>query len=310
VDRRTATGLMLAVAAYASWGLLSPVAKHLLDDFEPMGLNAVRFALATLVALPWLGRRGLREGLALLKRPEILWLNFLANLSLSLFIFSLVRLPPTFSTLGFYSAPLWTAALAHFALKEHAGRWFVPAFVGLLGGGYLALFGLGLPGPGFNGWRMTMAVGSAIVWAVYTVQLRKYAPGIGLKPLMGSGFVFGTIFYAASALIMEGPPRLVGHGLDTWGWLGVHVLFPTLLAFILFNAALQRAPAGQVNILIALELAFTVLFSFLLFGDRFTFAQLTGLAIALSAVSAYLWVQDREARGLANPAASPQQPAP
>ncbi|MEK6976182.1 MAG: DMT family transporter [Candidatus Thermoplasmatota archaeon] len=291
MDRRQVTGLAFAFAAFASWGLLSPVSKRLLDDFEPLGANAVRFALATLLLLPWLGRTGLRDAVRLLRRREVLWFNLLANVSLTLFLFSLVRLEPTFSTLGFYSAPLWTALLAAVVLKERMGPWFAPAAAGLLAGGYLTLFGPHLPGPGFESFGMALALGSAVIWAWYAVELRRHAPSIPLKPLMGANFLFGTAWYYGLAVALEGWPNLMDQSAQTWGWVAVHVAFPTLASFILFNAALQRAPAGPVNILIAMELAFTVLFSWLLFGEDFTTWQLAGLGLALASVSGYLWSQ-------------------
>lgn len=297
MDRRQLTGLAFAFLAFASWGLLSPVSKRLLDDFEPLGANAVRFAAATLLLVPFLGHAGLRDSVRLLRRPEVLWFNLLANVSLTLFLFSLVRLEPTFSTLGFYSAPLWTALLASAVLKERMGPWFAPAAVGLLAGGYLTLFGPHAPGPGFEAVGMALALGSAVVWAWYAVELRRHAPAIPLKSLMGAGFLFGTVWYYGLAVALEGWPNVTHQSLATWGWVAVHVAFPTLASFILFNAAMQRAPAGQVNILIAMELAFTVVFAWLLFGEDFTGWQLAGLGLALASVSGYLWSQWKRSPG-------------
>lgn len=291
--RRSTTGLALAFAAFAAWGFLSPVSKRLLEDFEPLGLNAVRFGLATLAVLPFLGRGGVRASLRTLAQRNVLWVNLLANGSLTLFLYSLVLLRPAFATLGFYTAPLFTAALAAVVLKERTGPWFPPAVALLLAGGYLALFGFAPPGPGLSAPGMALALGSAVVWAWYTVALRRHAPDIPLRPLMGASFLFGTAYYTALALAFEGPPRLDGHGADTWGWLALQVALPTLAAFVLFNAALQRAPASQVNILVAAELGFTVLFSWLLFGETYGPAQLAGLVLTLLAVSGYLWVRGR-----------------
>ena len=291
MDRRQRTGLLLAFLAFASWGLLSPVSKRLLEDFTPLGVNAVRFAAATLVLLPWLGRAGLRDSLRLLRRKEILWVNLLANGSLTFFLYSLVVLEPTFSTLGFYTAPLFTALLAALVLKERLGPWFVPGAAGLMAGGYLTLFGPAAPGPGFNAFGFVLALLSAAVWAWYAVDLRRLAKDVPFKPLMGAAFLFGTAYYYGLAVLVDGPPNVLHQSAATWGWVAVHVAFPTLAAFMLFNAALQRAPAGPVNILVAMELAFTVLFAWLLFGEDFTGWQLLGLAIALGSVSGYLWTQ-------------------
>jgi drug/metabolite transporter (DMT)-like permease len=290
--RRSTQGLLLAFAAFASWGLLSPVSKRLLEDFEPMTLNAVRFVLATAAILPWLGWSGLRDSVRTLARRQVMWVNLLANASLTLFLYSLVHLRPAFSTLGFYTAPLFTAGLAAVVLKERVGPWFAPAVLLLLAGGYLTLFGLAGP-TGFNALGMGLALASAVLWAWYTVELRRHAPSIPLKPLMGASYLFGTIYYCSLALVLEGAPDLADLEAATWGWLALQVAFPTLAAFILFSAALQRAPASQVNILIAAELGFTVVFSALLFGETYTPWQLAGLGVTLAAVSGYLWIQGR-----------------
>lgn len=294
--RRATQGLLLAFAAFASWGFLSPVSKRLLEDFEPLGLNAVRMLLATVAVLPWLGPAGIRDSLRTLARREVLWVNLLANVSLTLFLYSLVDLRPAFSTLGFYTAPIFTAALAAAVLKERVGPWFAPAVALLMAGGYLTLFGAAAPGEGFAFAGMGLALGSAVFWAWYTVDLRRHAPSIPLKPLMGASFLFGTLYYYALAVALEGWPRLLGREAATYGWLAVQVAFPTLAAFILFNAALQRAPASQVNILIAAELGFTVVFSALLFGETYSPWQLAGLGLTLAAVSGYLWIQGRGPR--------------
>jgi drug/metabolite transporter (DMT)-like permease len=286
----------MAFTAFACWGFLSPISKRLLQDFGPLQLNTVRFLLATIAVLPWLRWSGVKDSLRILARREVLWFSLLANASLAVFIASLVTLRPAFSTLGFYTAPLWTAAFAAVALKERVGIWFAPAVAGILVGGYLALFGWAAPGAGFSALGMALALLSAVFWAWYSVELRRHAPHIELKPLMGASFLFGTLFFGALAVVShEGLPDMTRLSMPTWGWLGVQLLFPTLASFILFNAALQRAPASQVNILVAAELGFTILFSWLLFGERYSAAQLAGLGLVLVAVSGYLWSQGRTA---------------
>jgi drug/metabolite transporter (DMT)-like permease len=131
------------------------------------------------------------------------------------------------------------------------------------------------------------------VWGFYTVALRKSAPDLPLKPLMGASFIFGAVYYYVIALVVEGPPNILHQAPQTWGWILLHVLFPSLLAFVCFNAALQRAPASLVNILVGAELAFTVLFSWLLFGIALAPDQLGGLAVVLVSVTAYLWMHSR-----------------
>lgn len=305
--KRERLGLLLAFIAFASWGLLSPVGKHFLETgaYGPLGLNLVRFALATLLLLLVVGPRAVKEGLRLLLRRDILLTQALANLSLTLFLYSMDLLDePTFATLGFFAAPLLTAVLAQLRLGEPMGPWFAPAALLFVVGGYLALFGLAPPPPGFGALGMGLAVASALVWALFAVELRRAAPAIPLKPLLVASFVAGTVWYAVPTFLFEGIPDLVHQTASSWAWMALYVAVPTLASFVLFSASLRLAPAGAVNILVGAELAFTALFSALLFGEPFTAAKLAGLAVVLASVSGYLWLRTKTPPG-PEPARSP-----
>jgi drug/metabolite transporter (DMT)-like permease len=213
-----------------------------------------------------------------------------------MFLYSLALLPEaTPATLGFYTAPLWTAALAHFILRERVGLWFLPASAGLLIGGYLTLFGWRTPPTDYSVLGLALAIGSGLVWAIYSVALRKSAPGLPLKPFMGACFILGAVWFAVLALVLEGPPAVLHQTTGSWLRMAVYVAIPTLASFILFNAAMQRAPASTVNLLVGAELGFTAIFAYLLNHDPFTAAQVGGLALVLVSVTFYLWIQGRRA---------------
>jgi drug/metabolite transporter (DMT)-like permease len=291
-------GLLLGFLAYASWGLLAPVGKHLIDDgaWQPLGLNAVRFALATVPVLLFLGIRGTRDSLKLLAKPRILVPNVLANLSLTFFLYSLPAVAePTHATLGFFAAPLLTVLLAALVLRERLGVSFAPAAVGFVAGGYLALFGLRLPDD-LHAAGLVLAVLSAALWAAYAVMLRRAAPDTPVRPLVGAAFLAGTAWFGILALVIEGVPRLDVPA-SAWGWMALYVAVPTLASFAFFNASLRLAPAGEVNLLVGAELAFTALFSAALFGERFDAWQLGGLALVLASVTLYLYDRERRAQG-------------
>ena len=296
-----ARGLLYAFLAYASWGLLSPLGKEMLAWFTPMWLNAVRFLIATAVLLPALGPRAAHGSLRACMSWPVLSANLLANLSLTLFALSLPLLPATYATLGFYTAPLWTAALAAWLLRERVGPSFGWAVAGMLAGGYLALFGLAAPAA-VSPLGMGLAVGSAILWGLYSVQLRKAAADTPLKELMGASFLIGSAWFLLAALLGEGWPAPVA-GAEPWGWMALYVAVPSLASFLFFNAALKHAPAGEANLFVGAELGFTALFA-ALFGERLGAVQVAGLVVVLAMVSAYLWLEARRA------ARAPPRPAP
>lgn len=280
----------MAFAAYFAWGLLAPVGKILLEDLQPMSLNAVRMVLATAMLIPLVPRHLVREGIAYLRRPHIVILALIGGgIDFTIYLYALDLVDATFAALGFYTAPLWTAVLARLWLGERVGWSFGPAVATLLIGGWLALFGLdAAPVEGFHAWGMVLAVLSGAGWAVYSAGLRRWAPELRLRPLLVASFIVGTVYFVVLGWILEGPPPLRALGAAQWGWLLLYAAVPTTLSMFLFNAALQRAPAGYVNLLVGLELAGTVFFSWWLLGDTFSLAQLVGLALALLAVTAYL----------------------
>jgi probable blue pigment (indigoidine) exporter len=299
-----AQGLLFAFLAYASWGLLSPLGKELLAWFTPMWLNAVRFLIATALLLVALGPRAAHGSLLAALRWPVLSANLLANLSLTLFALSLPLLPATHATLGFYTAPLWTAALAAGLLGERVGPAFGWAVAGMLAGGYLTLFGLAGPGA-VDGLGMALAVGSAVVWGLYSVRLRQAAAATPLKHLMGASFLLGSAWFLAAALLAEGLPAPVRDA-GAWSWMALYVAVPSLASFLLFNAALKHAPAGDVNLFVGAELGFTAIFA-ALFGERLGPAQVAGLVLVLGSVTAYLLLEARRA-GLAARATLPPPP--
>jgi DME family drug/metabolite transporter len=293
--RREPAGLFMAVVAFSAWGLLTPIGKILLAELEPMTLNALRMLIATALLALYVPPSVWKVGLQYLRRKDIVLLALLGGgLDFTVYLYALTRVDATFATLGFYTAPLWTALLARARLGEKLGVAFVPAIVLLFAGGWLAMFGgLRPDAAGFDVWGMTLAVLAGLGWAVYAVGLRAVAPDLRLRPLMVCSFIVSTVYFVVLALIIEGPGDVTAITKPTWGWLILHAALPTTLAMLLFNGSLQRAPAGHVNILVGVELAATALFAWLLLGDTFTPIQITGLGVALASVSWYLWTRIR-----------------
>ncbi len=287
---RQAQGFVLAAMAYAAWGLLGPVGKKLLVDFEPMTLNAVRSVIALVVLLAVAGRPARAAAWQLMREPPIVILVLLGyGLSFTFYLYSLERLTPVLATIAFYSAPLWTALIARRRLGERVGAWFLPAFALLGVGTYLASTGTG----GSAALRDLSIVGlvlaflSAVTWADYTVRLRQHGGNVAIMPMLLASFAVSSVYFVILALVAEGVPDLAAVPAPAWGWMALHVALPTTAAFALFSAALQRAPAGPVNLLVGLELLATAAWSAALLGDRYDIVQLAGLALVLVSITAY-----------------------
>ena len=292
----TRRGVAFAIAAFTAWGLLSPGNEILLRQVTPLWLQASRALLATVLLLVWWGPERLRGGWNVLRQGNMFRALLLGTfLSFGLFVFAQTRIPAAYTTLGFYTAPLWTAILARPLLGERVGWSFGPAVGLLLLGGWMALTGAGdVPPPDLFG--MALAIGSGAAWGAYAVLLRRDAEDIGWRELLVASMVLGVIGFTAAALLFEPLPDITAWTDTTWTWTVIQAVIPTVLALGLFQRALRLAPAGTVNILVAFELAATVFFVWLLLDFTFGPAELAGVALCLVAVSGYLWLRARDRR--------------
>lgn len=292
----TRRGVAFAIAAFCAWGLLSPGNEILLRQVTPLWLQSVRALLATVLLLVWWGPERLRGGWNLLRQGNMFRALLLGTfLSFGLFVFAQTRIPAAYTTLGFYTAPLWTAILARPLLGERVGWAFGPAVALLLLGGWMALTGAGdVPPPDLFG--MTLAIGSGAAWGAYAVLLRRDAGDVGWRELLVASMVLGVIGFTAAALLFEPLPDLSAWNDTTWTWTVIQAVIPTVLALGLFQRALRLAPAGTVNILVAFELAATVFFVWWLLDFTFGPVELAGVALCLVAVSGYLWLRARDRR--------------
>lgn len=295
--RGVAAGLLFAFLGYGLWGLLSPLLKLLLVDFTPLWLNALRTLVSALLLMALIGPRRSLAGWRLLAHKDVLAIGLTGGgLTFLLFQLSLVHQGATYTTLGFYTSPVWTAILARMVLGERMGRSFPPTLIALAAGAWLALFGLGgeaAGGPHPAG--MALAVASGMGWAVYAILLRRAGP-VPLRPLVLASFLVAAAFFLVLALLFEPLPDLQAVPAASWGWFAVLVAGPSIASVLLFSAALQRAPAGLVNVLVGVELAGTVLFAALLLGERHDAVRLLGIGCVLVAVSAYVWLRSRPRR--------------
>ena len=286
-------GLLLAAAAYGCWSLLSPGNAILLREFDPMWLQAIRGVLAAAVLAPLLRLGDWRVVASFSGRPDVLLLAVAGNgVSFTFFVLAQTRIPATFTTLGFYTAPVWTALLAWMVLREPVGRTFGVTVAALLVGGWLALGRPGVDGGSIDALGMMLAVGSGVAWAVYSVLLRKHET-LPFLPLLWFSLAVGAAWFLLGALAFEPLPAWSAVSGGGWLWTGIQVAVPTLAALGLFQASLRHAPAARVNVLVGIELGGTALVSWLLLGHALDAVQGAGLTLVLLAVSAYLWLRAR-----------------
>jgi O-acetylserine/cysteine efflux transporter len=227
------------------WGVNFTVISIGLEDLPPLLFSALRFTVAT---LPWVFFVG---------RPEAGWRLILAvgvSLGLlkftALFIGIAIGLPAGLASLTLQSQVFFTVLFAAVAFGERpAVRHLVGMVIAFTGIGLIAL-DLGAVGVMSGGlWGLALCVLAAAFWGVANLFMKRAATGNMLNLIVWVSLVPPVPLFAAS-LAVDGPEtvRTALAGLD---WVSVGAVLyisygATLLGFGLWGRLLGRYPAGVV----------------------------------------------------------------
>jgi len=296
--------LVLATAFWAGNFVFGAAA---LDSTDPMSLTWIRWALAVVPLLvvaqvvekpDW--RRALRH------LPLLTLLGILGVTGFSLLIYQALRFTsPLNASLINAVNPALIVVLAAFlpavlqggARTRITGRAVLGIVLGLIGviivltdGDLAALLQHGLnPGD-----LLMLAVIAA--WSIYTLLGRRIhdVPPITSTAIQAAAaVVLLTPFLAFTGLHLPSGPA-------GWSAIGYIVIFPSIAAYVLWNAATRMVPPATASIYINLQVVFTALIG-LPFGFGITVVQVIGGLLVVGAVVLL-------ARGTQNPAIA--APAP
>lgn len=251
---------------------------------DPLTLNFLRWALVSLLLCPVLAAR----------RQEVL--GALRAFPGRVLVLSALGI------LGFNT--LLYAGLAHSGAGE-AGVLFglVPLMIvgvaGLWGGSAAAVrvaFGaaLALGGVAFivltpssgtqerSLWGPALVLAAGLVWALYTVALKRLPLGIPAMPTLALTSVVGTGMMVPLLPWMDVPGALAQPGLAlSVGYLAVGA---SILAFCLWQRGVQAVGASRAGVFLHLIPAFGVVLGALFLGEAVTPETLTGLGLILLGV--------------------------
>jgi drug/metabolite transporter (DMT)-like permease len=226
----------LALAAIALWATLASLGVAL-AHVPPFLLTGIALVIGSIPAWPLVARWRVP--------PATLALGVFGLFGFHLLLFLALRhAPPLEANLVNYLWPLFIVVLAPVMLpgvrltRAHAAA----ALVGCLGAMLAIAGGRSLAG-GFA-WGYLPALGSAVIWATYSLGTQRVAPfptaAVGLFAL-----VSGLLSLACHGLL---EPAATLDGGD-WLLLGATGLGPLGAAFYLWDAALKRGDARQIGTL-------------------------------------------------------------
>lgn len=270
--------ILMAGVSFASASVLAKVAYRE-SPVEAGTLVAVRLATGAVVL--WLAAAGLRlpRRLPAGRAPVVAGLGLLQAAVGGLFFAALDRVGAGTATLLLYAHPALVTVLAVALGRERFGP--VKALALGLGLGGVTLV-LGTPGGRLDPTGAAMALGAALLLAVYVVGAQRAVQGVhpviaGAWVLTGAAIAFAVPSAAAGGI----DPSI---GLEGWGWtLAVGISSGTAIA--LFLAAVARLGPSRSSIGATIEPVAAVVLSAAFLGERLTGPQLAGGALVVAAVA-------------------------
>ncbi|SDH08616.1 probable blue pigment (indigoidine) exporter [Lentzea fradiae] len=272
-------GIALAAFAPVVWGSTYVVTTELLPVGHPLFAGLLRSLPAGLVAL------------ALTKTlPRGAWWGraaALGVLNIGLFFpflfIAAERLPGgVAATLG-AAQPLVVALLAVGVLKESPSAWRLAwGVAGAVGVGLVVLG----PAAGFDVVGVLAGLGGAATMALGVTLTKKWGRPAQAGPTAFAGWQLtaGGLFLVPVTFVFEGAPPAIGLGaLAGYLWLGI---VGGLLAYVLWFRAITTLPVTSVSMLGLLSPMVAALLGVVVLGQTLDAVQLTGFALALTAIVA------------------------
>ena len=280
-DGSVTPGHMAALFSVIVWGLTFVSTKALLEDFEPVEILVIRMTIGFLVLCVLCPRL-----LHVTDRRHELWFAGAGLCGICLY-YLLENIALTYtmaSNVGVIVAvaPFFTAILLRLIYGDGLGRGFVLGFVIAMAGICIIMF---------NGQELhvdplgdTLAVLAALVWAFYSVILRKIGTfGYGTLQTTRRTFMYGILFMLPAAAVLGFDPDLsvladpvtLGHML----FLGV---VASALCFASWGFATRRLGAVETSVYIYMIPVVTVVSSAILIGEDITPLAVVGTVMTLA----------------------------
>ena len=239
------------------------------------GLSTVLFVRFTIASLFFWTITIWREGFPRL--PVKIWLVLWGmggigySLMAGLYLTSVRYIPASLAALLLYAYPIIVTLIALLSKQE---KFSSHKLIGLLLSTLGLILVLGVAVQEINYFGVTLAVGSAFVYAIYIV--------IGNKLLQTTTSLVSTTLISTSAALTYGVIGLPLGGTTwnlSWGtWMGIGgiTLFSTIIAMLTFFQGMKRIGATSSSIISTLEPVMTVGLAVILLGEHLTLLQMFG----------------------------------
>ncbi len=276
--------VMLLVPLF--WGGAFGATKHVVTEIPPLAAAACRFFLAGVIMTAWVALRGGWDWSPVRRR----WPGLLILAATGVFLYNIFFTVGMKYTTAINAAlvisvnPVTTALVAATLLGE-AWNWrlvagFILSFLGVVATitkGSLAV----LAALSFSYGDLLM-VGGVVSWTVYTSVAKLVVKDV--PPLLATSVstLAGSVMLLAASLIEGGWARLPAASAQTALEMAYLIIFPTVLAFFLFNTGIKRIGASRASAYINLTPINAIWIAALFYGEQVTFAHMSGAVLIIS----------------------------
>ena len=283
------TAYLPAILAPLFWSSNFILGRALHQTIPPIALSFWRWALALLLVLPFALPR-LRGQWGLIRRHWSM-LSLLAVLGVTNFnTFVYLGLQTTTATnaiLLVSATPMLIVLLSLLLLRQRTG---MPQLGGIL----LSLAGvaviiargdvlaLGALRPNGGDWWV---LGAVLSWALYSVGLRWRPPGMDPLAFLTATIAVGLVPLVPLYAWELGQGRSFVVDAVSLGAIGYVALFPSVLAYVLWNRAVADLGASRTGQLLHLMPAFGAVLAMLLLGERLHLYHLTGIGLIAAGIA-------------------------
>ncbi len=268
VRRGQLLGLLYLNLATLFWGSTFVLVKDGLQTLGPGKINFVRFAIATLVFVPFLFRRDPRLWRAGLELGAVLFVAYLTQT---------IGLQYTTASRSAFITTLYVVALPLLlGILGHRLGWPIWLAAGLAVGGVGLLSYDGSPPNLGDAWTL----GTALSYALYIWRLEGFAQRFPALPLTGIQMLTVTLL-SLFWMLWEGP----GWNAEGFPYLSLLYLGLVASALCIWLQALgqRQVPAPQAAVIFTLEPVYAAAFAYVLLGERLGLQGMLGAALIIAA---------------------------
>ena len=207
------------------------------------------------------------------------------------YFLSVERLSAGIATVIFYLYPVLVAVLSLAVLHE---RLSAPTAValGLAVGGMLLVSGVAESQVVLDGLGIAYGAISSVAFAVYTVLVQK--AGRAEDPFTLTFTISWTNLAAACLVLAPGVPAMLRLTMPQMGLGALLALLCTIAPMLLYIVAIKRIGATKTALIGISQTPFSLLFAYLILGERLTLLQGVGAALIVAGIAVVTLAPTRE----------------